>query len=188
MLSCCQHNGFPVVRVTDAGDCTLCGMLLRRQLEALLTGILRVHLLNNKQPTGSTHGSQAGNAAGSESRPDRTRRFSVPCVKISAEGQPAMTDEIKETFIVSALKARKTFDASEILDNLNESERNMELDLTPFMDASPNMARKHMPLKRAYRLFNELGVRHLPVVGLRNELIGILVRKGTPARQKPTAD
>ena len=34
-----------------------------------------------------------------------------------------------------------------------------------------------MPLRRVYRLFNEIGVRHLPVVDCREQVIGIITRK-----------
>eukprot|EP00966_Prymnesium_polylepis_P165934 3835755-Prymnesium_polylepis.2 len=61
---------------------------------------------------------------------------------------------------------------------MGENQRAKEIDLSLFMDRSPHVVNPHMTLVRVYRLFNELGVRHVPVVGTHNELIGILVRKG----------
>ena len=45
------------------------------------------------------------------------------------------------------------------------------------MDPSPYVVNELMPLRRVYRLFNEIGVRHLPVVDCREQLVGIITRK-----------
>ena len=51
------------------------------------------------------------------------------------------------------------------------------LDLRSFMDPSPLTIGKLMPLSRVYRLFNEIGVRHLPVLDPQYRVAGMITRK-----------
>jgi len=60
---------------------------------------------------------------------------------------------------------------------LSEEDKEQTLDLRPFMDPSPYVVNELMPLRRVYRLFNEIGVRHLPVVDCREQVVGIITRK-----------
>lgn len=60
---------------------------------------------------------------------------------------------------------------------LDEEDRAKRLDITPFMDHSPYTVNELMPLRRVYRLFNEIGVRHLTVVDCREQVVGIITRK-----------
>jgi len=60
---------------------------------------------------------------------------------------------------------------------LSEEDKLATIDLRPFMDPSPYVVNELMPLRRVYRLFNEIGVRHLAVVDCREQVVGILTRK-----------
>ncbi len=60
---------------------------------------------------------------------------------------------------------------------LSEEDKLATLDLRPFMDPSPYVVNELMPLRRVYRLFNEIGVRHLTVVDCREQVVGIITRK-----------
>ena len=51
------------------------------------------------------------------------------------------------------------------------------VDLRPYIDPCPFIIGELMPLNRAHRMFNELGVRHLPVVSREMTLCGIITRK-----------
>jgi len=60
---------------------------------------------------------------------------------------------------------------------LTSADMSKLLDLRSFMDPSPLTVGKLMPLSRVYRLFNEIGVRHLPVLDPQYRLSGIITRK-----------
>jgi len=172
MLRSSDHNGFPVVRPSESGDFILCGMLLRRQLVAILCGIIKEQKFGTKSARGIVESTRRLSRQSM-----RSGRLSIQRDSIMADGQIALTEKVKEGFIFSALKSKTSFDAQRLLNGLTEAERAREIDLSPFMDSSPHTASSHMTLIRVYRLFNELGVRHVPVVGHRNELVGIMVRK-----------
>jgi len=58
-----------------------------------------------------------------------------------------------------------------------DEEKMALLDLRPYMDPCPYLANELMPLRRVYRLFGDIGVRHLPVVDCREQVVGIITRK-----------
>jgi chloride channel 7 len=60
---------------------------------------------------------------------------------------------------------------------LGKEEKEALIDLRPFMDPSPYVVTELMPLRRVYRFFNEIGVRHLAVVDRREQVVGIITRK-----------
>ena len=78
---------------------------------------------------------------------------------------------------------------------LTPEELKETIDMRPYIDPCPYQAGVLMPLNRVHRMFNELGVRHLPVVGRHSLLAGHLVdyyyvllllsrsRRGTPSLQ-----
>ena len=82
-----------------------------------------------------------------------------------------------------SLKELQTFVAAGALDghdpNIDGLEADPEatLDLRPYMDPSPVTVSELMPLSRVYRFFNQLGIRHLPVVDDNHRLVGIITRK-----------
>lgn len=60
---------------------------------------------------------------------------------------------------------------------LTYEERQLWMDLTPYMNATPLAVNQQTPVTRVYRLFRSLGLRHLMVVNHSNELCGIVSRK-----------
>ena len=61
--------------------------------------------------------------------------------------------------------------------HISDEDRDQLLDLRPFMDPCPFLANELMPLHRVYRLFGGLGLRHLPVVDCREQVVGMITRK-----------
>jgi len=60
---------------------------------------------------------------------------------------------------------------------LSESDLEEYLDLRPFCDPAPFVSSPLMPLTRVYRMFNEIGARHLPVIDVNFTPIGMICRK-----------
>lgn len=60
---------------------------------------------------------------------------------------------------------------------VSEDDRAACIDLRSFVDPSPFAVGELMPLGRVYRLFNEMGVRHLPVLREDRAIVGIITRK-----------
>ncbi|CAH0477916.1 unnamed protein product [Peronospora belbahrii] len=68
---------------------------------------------------------------------------------------------------------------------LDEEERGLWMDLTPYMNTTPYTVQEQTPVPRAFRLFRSLGLRHLIVLNRRNEVRGLITRKDlTPAHLK----
>ena len=51
------------------------------------------------------------------------------------------------------------------------------------MDPSPLTINKLMPLSRVYRLFNEIGVRHLPILDSNSHVVGMITRQNLHAER-----
>jgi chloride channel 7 len=51
------------------------------------------------------------------------------------------------------------------------------LDLRPFMNPTPFSVRDISPLSKVYHLYRKMGLRHLPVCNVRNEVVGIITRQ-----------
>ena len=47
----------------------------------------------------------------------------------------------------------------------------------PFMNPAPFSVMDVTPLTRVFRLYRAMGIRHLPVTNIENEVVGILTRK-----------
>ena len=70
---------------------------------------------------------------------------------------------------------------------LSHEDKEAMLDLRPFMDPSPYVVNELMPLRRVYRLFNEIGVRHLTVVDCREQVsCGRTSNPTAPCGRPPT--
>ncbi|XP_017769929.1 PREDICTED: H(+)/Cl(-) exchange transporter 7 [Nicrophorus vespilloides] len=61
--------------------------------------------------------------------------------------------------------------------DLSEMEKTYSVDLRPYMNPSPYTVLHSASLPRMFRLFRALGLRHLPIVNDRNEVIGMVTRK-----------
>lgn len=59
---------------------------------------------------------------------------------------------------------------------IEPDEREMELDLRPYMNLSPYSVTENANLPRIFRLFRGLGLRHLVIVDGNNRVVGIVTR------------
>uniref|UniRef100_K3W4Y1 Chloride channel protein n=1 Tax=Globisporangium ultimum (strain ATCC 200006 / CBS 805.95 / DAOM BR144) TaxID=431595 RepID=K3W4Y1_GLOUD len=69
---------------------------------------------------------------------------------------------------------------------LDEDERDLWMDLTPYMNPTPHTVQDQTPVPRAFRLFRSLGLRHLIVLNRRNEVRGMITRKDLTPRHLKT--
>ncbi|OQR95499.1 Chloride Channel (ClC) Family [Thraustotheca clavata] len=60
---------------------------------------------------------------------------------------------------------------------MDSIERDLWMDLTPYMNPTPHTVQDQTPVPRAFRLFRSLGLRHLIVLNRQNEVKGIISRK-----------
>ena len=79
-------------------------------------------------------------------------------------------------FVDSAFTSRAELKAIEQM-TLSKRDKESQVDFRPYMDPSPYVVSDLMPLRRVYRFFNEIGVRHLTVIDCREEVVGIITRK-----------
>ena len=63
--------------------------------------------------------------------------------------------------------------------NLSDADHEREVDLRTFFDSNPPLIYPTTPLTFVYRLFNTIGVRHIPVIDSRHRVRGIITRKDT---------
>jgi hypothetical protein len=59
---------------------------------------------------------------------------------------------------------------------LSEAEREMWIDLRPYMDPCPITVHVHTPLARGFKLFRTVGLRHLFVINNSHDVVGIITR------------
>lgn len=152
LLDNTAHNGFPVVRIEDKAD----------EQQALLKGkakfcgmILRRQLLVLLQ--------------------ERVWEFQRAEKDIPAKVMERFVGSFTsfaDANLVEGEHAKVTSFCK-----LNSLDKTHLLDLRPFLDPSPLTVGKLMPLSRVYRLFNEIGVRHLPVIDPQHRICGIITRK-----------
>ena len=95
--------------------------------------------------------------------------------ELQANGDP-LPIEAERDFVGSARNFPRTKAMVNTME-LSLTEKLQTLDLRPFMDPCPYLANELMPLRRIHRMFAELGLRHLPVVDCREQVIGIITRK-----------
>jgi len=68
---------------------------------------------------------------------------------------------------------------SEVLQkaSINVADPTLFLNLEPYLNPSPFVMRDESSLSRAFRLFRTMGLRHLVIVNVHNEVVGIITRK-----------
>jgi len=66
---------------------------------------------------------------------------------------------------------------SEVVELTEEEMENRFLDLTMFMDSSPVTVYPSTPFRRMYRIFLQMGMRHMAVVSSESSLLGLITRK-----------
>ena len=88
---------------------------------------------------------------------------------------PQLSGDARLRFVDSAIP--QVDEAAVLNVRLSKAEREAKIDLRPYMDPSPYVCQELMSLRRVYRLFNEIGVRHLVVADGREHIVGIITRK-----------
>ncbi len=64
-----------------------------------------------------------------------------------------------------------------------EEDRNCIIDLRPYVNTAPYIINESSSLTRTYRLFRTLGLRHLCVTNIHNQVVGMLTRKDLVAEK-----
>jgi CBS domain-containing protein len=163
-LRMCQHNGFPVVSMDDEGDpswvppdsnstlgdglhdCKFEGVILRSQL---------LHILSTRFM---------------DDGPDPDALwYKVTAASLGdvvLEGVPALYD----------LMAYNTRVTNHALTDLSEADRARWVNIGAYMNCSCYTIMESCPLSRAYKLFRDMGLRHLPVLDIQNRVVGMLAR------------
>lgn len=151
-----SHNGFPVVSGSSIKD----------------------HIFQSLEPSNETKSSRA-NLVGLILR----RQLLVLLKEKVWESQVLglqLEDASKERFLSSFyVMAHVDLEAEtrKVQRSLSEADLDSPLDLRSFYDPAPFAVNGLAPLSVVYRLFNEIGVRHIPVLSSSQRLIGIITRK-----------
>ncbi len=67
--------------------------------------------------------------------------------------------------------------------DFSPEEHGMFVDLRPYMDATPLSVHTHAPLERAYKLFVQMGLRHLVVTDDAHNAVGMITRRDLVAER-----
>uniref|UniRef100_A0A7S4KVL4 Chloride channel protein n=1 Tax=Guillardia theta TaxID=55529 RepID=A0A7S4KVL4_GUITH len=166
-LKGCGHNGFPVLSLTDEGDegagprqqherspvndCKFEGLILRAQLQHMLGARF---LEDGADPQGLWH------------------RITYDSLEhLSLDGDPDMY----ELMAYNNRQGASGLQAWEFRD-FSPEDRERYVNLGAYMNCSCYTVLESCPLSRAYKLFRNMGLRHLPVVDVQNRVVGMLAR------------
>jgi len=158
----CAHNGFPVVTEAADGKLKFVGMVVRNQLQVMLNkrawgpaedAIRRVHV-DDFSTSLSSKVSQRPKAQlrATGPRPSGPRDATVP--PRPHPQHVALRD-----------------------DAVGDADMDSAMDLTPFMNPVPVTVQLTCSLSRVFVLFRSLGIRHLVVTDVNNEVQGIISRQ-----------
>ncbi|GAM29080.1 hypothetical protein SAMD00019534_122560 [Acytostelium subglobosum LB1] len=161
-----QHAGFPVIekhnpKTVDSGDYSedgiYCGMILRSQL---------IILLNYKIFT-----QEQQRLPNNFKRGKHQRRWgkATDYGHIPADG--------RMTYQVMTQALARHFPPINQMGITKEEMENMYIDLRPYMNLSSVVSNETFSFSEGYQLFRTMGLRHMPVVNKRNEVVGIVTRK-----------
>eukprot|EP01132_Coremiostelium_polycephalum_P000989 gene989-1255_t len=179
ILNSNQHHGFPVIErppkfeqqqnLSPYGnhnnkaeifeeENTYCGMILRSQLIILLNYKIFCH----EQPNNNYYKNRGGGAGGNQ---HPTRRWG----KVTDYGHvPA---DGRMTYELMTQSLARHFPPIDKMDITKDEIDNMYIDLRPYMNLSSIVANETYSFAEAYQLFRTMGLRHLPVVNKRNEVV-----------------
>lgn len=150
-LQATAHNGFPILR---AGTRKFVGTVLRSQLIVMLKLRAFCGEQGLRNPTRFTQ------LEGDEDEVDCTWVGGVQVTSNDfATKLQSTVDDIREIGILPAMLNGKY------------------IDMRPIMNPRPFSVGEETSLVRVYRLCRSMGIRHLPVVNIDNEIVGILTRK-----------
>ncbi|KAM9979476.1 hypothetical protein ACTFIY_008714 [Dictyostelium cf. discoideum] len=173
------HNGFPVIerpKPLDSNrkdaygnleyyedETTYSGLILRNQLICLLYYRIFCH----EQPLPQNPRLLGGNS----NRRYNQRRFGRPTEYGYAPADPRMTYELMTQSLA------RHFPPIDKMNLKKEEIETMYIDLRPYMNLSTIVANETYSYSETYSIFRTIGLRHLPVVNKKNEVVGIVTRK-----------
>lgn len=163
-LRICEHNGFPVVSMTDEGDpcsraldrndtlgdglhdCKFEGLILRSQLLYILS---TRYLDEGTDPSALWYKVTAASLE-----------------EVSVDGHAGVYD-------LMAYKRRMDVNA---LADMSDLDRARWVNIGAYMNCACYSILESCPLSRAYKLFRDMGLRHLPVLDTQNRVVGVITR------------
>lgn len=167
-LKSCTHNGFPVVISSEEGDQaqgnTLLGIILRNQMVTLLEHRCFV-------PVGDVRSELE-----QQEKKDATEQ-QWGTVSSSADGSGEEKEKVLDLTDFSTSLQSHVLSVEKVEGNLAADDMRMVMNLRPYMNRAPFTVQESTSCARIYRLYRGMGIRHLPVVDLRNRVVGILSRK-----------
>ena len=86
--------------------------------------------------------------------------------QVSVDGEPRMYD-------LMAYNTRLELNA---LADMSEADRARWVNIGAYMNCASYTIMESCPLSRAYKLFRDMGLRHLPVLDVQNRVVGMLAR------------
>lgn len=178
MLQSNKHNGFPVVAKTQDGRYAFHGLILRSQLIILLEHkvFFRKFQTNDYNFEGGEAIDEPGIHLSYLTSPTRSSSGRYSNIQESGlhELNLSLSKKIEHEEFTHCL-AKKLVDAGSI--PLTTEEREMYIDLRPYMNLSPTMMRETTSFSEAYHIFRTMGLRHLVIVDSQAEVSGIITRK-----------
>eukprot|EP00658_Telonema_sp_P-2_P069151 TRINITY_DN5823_c0_g1_i1.p1 TRINITY_DN5823_c0_g1~~TRINITY_DN5823_c0_g1_i1.p1 ORF type:complete len:510 (+),score=80.18 TRINITY_DN5823_c0_g1_i1:236-1765(+) len=197
-----SHNGYPVVQryVSWAGEHKqlVVGTITRGQIVGLLQqrawlkGTFipkRNNEIISPRSLGRVDHAQVSVRFRRTGDPNRELEVDSPA---SPRSPSTPTDGLNTVVDLSVFECSKEFshqeleeltapdakaDGSALSVDLSEDELDEFLDLTMFMDASPITVYRRTPFRRLYRIFLQMGMRHMCVVAEDSSLLGLVTRK-----------
>ncbi|EGC38534.1 hypothetical protein DICPUDRAFT_93809 [Dictyostelium purpureum] len=171
------HHGFPVVErpilnnQRDAygnlqqydDETAYSGLILRNQLVVLLYYKIFCH----EQPIPQNPRLLGGNA----NRKYPQRRFGRVTDYGHVQADPRMSYELMTQSLA------RHFPPIDKMNITQDEIDNMYIDLRPYMNLSSIVANETYSYSETYQLFRTMGLRHLPVLNKRSEVVGIVSRK-----------
>eukprot|EP00607_Mallomonas_marina_P005401 CAMPEP_0182439872 /NCGR_PEP_ID=MMETSP1167-20130531/86705_1 /TAXON_ID=2988 /ORGANISM="Mallomonas Sp, Strain CCMP3275" /LENGTH=421 /DNA_ID=CAMNT_0024633673 /DNA_START=1622 /DNA_END=2887 /DNA_ORIENTATION=+ len=111
----------------------------------------------------------------------QTRSFSVPLAAHDGDSQievvpvPGKEENIGWTIGLDGFKVRKSPNIEAI--RVSEEEEKLWVDLRRYMDTAPHTILENTSVKRAYRMFRTMGLRHIIVIDGNCKVSGMITRK-----------
>ena len=123
----------------------------------------------NGASVSATAATAAAAAAAVPERQDGEARVDSPQSEAAGKEGAAQEGAGKEATLFSAPEQGPT--------RFSQKDLDTTVDLRVFMDPAPHTISELAPMSSVYHMFNQMGVRHLPVFDERQQLCGIITRK-----------
>jgi len=151
VLTSCSHNGFPVVRELSDGTHHFMGLILRSQLHLLL---------NRKLFVSSNYRHRSDSRLNLE---QHSAQF-LAAMKVPPRNLP-----MEQLSVRSQQALGSSY-------GLTSQECAQYLDMATVMNRAPFTVREDCPLPRVHQLFCAMGLRHVVVLDLSAQVVGIITR------------